>query len=256
MGIEALFQTSASPLLFKPEKIERLSFICTFAILARVIPTFVQNLRKLPMPRIEACLFSPFSPTMVKQDHHRVLLLQFFLKELLAAHEAIIHQAPINLIISSDFRHFPYDWAKESGHLNKAREHAHLLQAAFPQLEEESVEVQLAIDDLVLRFPFKTTLNSRQKQQLRKKLHQLYLLAEPLIRHFKANENLIFFLLKNQSPINALMGEGFLHTFLSQLHKKGLGQLEKKLCDHYHERGFFSLIPELKKLFSGLNPVK
>lgn len=205
------------------------------------------------MPQVQACLFSPFSPHSVRQEQHRTLLLQFFLKELLAAHQAILHEAPINLVISSEKRHFPYDWAHESGHVNKAREHAQLFIIAFENFEEQVEQIHMTLADLVLTFSGRESLNSRQKLQIKRKLHQLYQLAEPLVSLFKSNENLIFFLLKNQDPVNALMGKGYLRTYLSHLHKKGLGQLEKKLCDHFHDRGFSSLIPELKKRFSELS---
>ena len=107
--------------------------------------------------------------------------------------------------------------------------------------------------ELVLSFSYKDKLIVREVALIKRKLKLLYRLAEPLIYHFKDDENLIFFLLKNQDPINALMGKGYLRELLSQLHEKGLGQLEKKLCDQYHDRGFFSLIPELKIRFSELN---
>lgn len=205
------------------------------------------------MPQVQACFFSPFSPHSLRQEHHRILLLQFFLKELLATHQAILYDAPINLIISSDRRHFPYDWAHESGHVNKAREHAQLILIAFENFENEAEQIHTTLTDLVRSFSGKESFNSRQKIQVNRKLHELYLLAEPLISYYKNSENLIFFLLKNQDPVNALMGRGYLQTFLSHLHKKGLGQLEKKLCDHYHDRGFSSLIPELKTRFSELS---
>lgn len=204
------------------------------------------------MPQVQACLFSPFSPHLVRQEQHRTLLLQFFLKELLAAHQAILHEAPINLVISSERRHFPYDWAHDSGHVNKAREHAHLLLIAFDNFEAPVQQIHTILADLVLTFSGKEFFNSRQKLQIKRKLHQLYLLVEPLLSDSKNDENLIFFLLKNQDPVNALMGKGYLRTYLSHLHKKGLRQLEKKLCDHFHNRGFSSLVPELKKQFSEL----
>lgn len=205
------------------------------------------------MRQIEACLFSPFSPNLVKEENHRSLLLQFFLKELLAANLALEEDAPAHLIISSDRRHFPYDWAKESGHVNKAREHGQLLLIAFENFKEQVGEIDVILTELVLQYSCKEHFQARHKVQIRKKLHLLYLLIEPLISNFKNNENLIFFLLKNEDSINSLMGEGHLHAFLSHLHKKGLGQLEKRLSDHYHKRGFSSLVPELKMRISELS---
>ncbi len=204
------------------------------------------------MAQIEACLFSPFSPHLVKQENYCALLLQFFLKELLAAHQAILHKAPAQLIISPERRHFPYDWAKESGHINKAREHAQLLLIAFAHVEKSVEQIHSILTDLIVQFSGIDSLTSKNHLHLKKKLHQIYHLTEPLVQRFKNNENLIFFLLKNQGSINALAGKGRLLDFLSELHKKKLGQLEKKLSDHYHERGFFSLIPELRQLFSEL----
>jgi hypothetical protein len=205
------------------------------------------------MSHAQAYLFSPFSPYLVKSKYHSVLLLQFFLKDLIGAHQAILSQAPLKQIVSFEPRHLPYDWAKESGCLNKANEHAQLLRFAFEGFETEVEQISRILSDLLASFSQKDGLAAPDAALMKRKLKQLFRLTESLICHSKEDENLIFFLLKNRDPINTLMGTGYLRSFLSKLHEKGLEQLEKKLCDQYHDRGFFSLIPELKMRFSELN---
>jgi len=205
------------------------------------------------MLHFQAASFSPFSPSSVRQESQRSLLLQFFLKEILSAHQAILDKTPHHLVISFDWRHFPYDWAHEAGHVNKAREHAQLFSSAFQGFEYENDLIHKLLNDLILSFSGKDSLSSHQKFQIKKKLRQLYLLSEPLVRYCKNSEKLMFFLLKNENLVNALLGKGYLYTFLSHLHKNGLGELEKTLCDHYHNRGFASLVSELKKRFAKID---
>lgn len=199
-------------------------------------------------------LFSPFSPYLAKQPHHKSLVLLFFFQEILSAYQALSLQAPLASFVSHPKRHLPYAWAQEIGHINKAYEHIQLLLIGFEDLEKPLLLIQNKIVSTLLQFANKSHLEESEIRILKRRLRQIYLLAEPLIHLNKHNENLIFFLLKNQTSINALAGKGYLHTFLSSLYKQKLKSVEKKLCDQLHERGFFAQISEMKQAFARLRP--
>jgi hypothetical protein len=204
------------------------------------------------MKYAEVCLFSPFSSWNVKEEHNRVLLLQFLIQELLAIHETLKKQVPIAQMVSFGPRFFPYGWVHENDPLSKAYEHASLLPKAFPRLKLKARECQKKLNKLIADIDGKDQLTLAGREKLEGKLKEFYLSIEKLIHACRDNENLLLFLLKHQKKIDQLMGESYLYTFLLDLYPKGLGWLEEMLCDNFHERGFFSLIPELKELIGEL----
>lgn len=189
---------------------------------------------------------SLFSPQMIAHQHHRHLLLQFLLSDLFRAHEAFCMDQNSEEILKEDPYFFPYDWGSKMGHLNKVKEHVLLLRASFPNHFEvvENIEQSLFlwIEEGVSPDSFDSHC------------HKVYSLLECLIELCKEEENLIFFLLKNRITIDKVMGENHLYQFFSRLYQNQLETLQEVLCDRYHRRGFFSLIPECKSLFGLLFP--
>lgn len=154
------------------------------------------------------------------------LLLQFILSELFEAHK-IYDGENWEKIVSAQPRFFPYDWNMSVGHLNKTKEHSALLGSKkFDKHLEKIMKKQLS------------------KELLRLEIKKLYLILEPFMD--REDENLIFFLLKNRKVIDEVVGKGHLQSYQ-------LETLGEKLCDRYHQRGFFSQIPEFKLLLAELN---
>ncbi len=201
------------------------------------------------MPIGNSCFFSPFSKSRVTEQYKSALLLQFLIDEILKTHQAHLTSTPFEQILSYDARFFPYDWAHTNGHLNKAEEHISLLRIAFPKFKKATTQLEKILNSLITSLKQKP---SKREDFLPQGLQNIYSLTEKLIEDCKEEENVIFFLLKNQKEIDALMGKSHLHIFLLALHPEGLTSLKEQLCDHFHDRGFFSVIPELKKLISTL----
>lgn len=193
---------------------------------------------------------SLFSPQAIGERHHRGLLIQFILFELFEAYRAHQRQENWEMILSLHPRHFPYDWSSVTGYLNKAQEHSLLLKESFADHAKlvRSFEKQFL---KVLAFFAKKKKASKMQSAL--ELQKIYLVLEPFIEICKDNENLLHFLLKNRATIDAMMHEGQLHSFLLKIHSDDLETLGEKMCDQYHQRGFFSQIPEFKMLLTELS---
>jgi hypothetical protein len=189
---------------------------------------------------------SLFSPQAIGERHHRALLIQFILFELLSSYKAHQRQENWETIISSHPRHFPYDWSALTGYLNKALEHSLLLKESFPDHLQQV---------LVFEREFSENLTHISPVLFATALQKIYFSFEPLIEICKENENLIHFMLKNRETIDSLIGEGYLRTFLIKIYPHDLESLGDKLCDQYHQRGFFSQIAELKILLTELTHV-
>jgi hypothetical protein len=192
---------------------------------------------------------SLFSPQAISERHHRGLLIQFILFELLESHKAYDAKENWEVILSSHPRHFPYDWSATTGYLNKAQEHSLLLKESFPDHAKSVKNFEREFSKV---FSSLTKKKNVLQAQFILALRRIYFALEPLIIVCKENENLLFFLLKNRETIDALIGEGHLREFLLKIHPCDLETLGEKMCDQYHRRGFFSQIPEFKILLTEL----
>jgi hypothetical protein len=192
---------------------------------------------------------SLFSPQAISERHHRGLLIQFILFELLESYKAYRGQENWNAILSFHPRHFPYDWSAVTGYLNKAQEHSLLLKKSFPDHAKLVKAFERELFKIVALLAKRKKVS---KEQLSQALRKIYLAFEPLTETCRENENLVFFLLKNREAIDALIHEGYLKGFLLRIHPCDLETLGEKMCDQYHQRGFFSQISEFKILLAEL----
>lgn len=177
-------------------------------------------------------LFTPFS----SQTFHRSLLLQFTLTELFAIHNSL----QSNTLHFSLMRHPPYDYQINRGPFVKAQEYISLLADAFPREKKATTAALRHLNKLI-------------KKPSVAELITLYIWIEKLITEEEGDENLLFFMLKHRAQIDHLMGKDHLKNYLLSISPSGLRSLEEMVCDRYHERGFFSLIPELKDLIHSLD---
>lgn len=191
---------------------------------------------------------SLFSPQPLVEKENRGLLVQFLLSEVISAHQSL-QMGKIDAVVSAHPRFFPYDWGIKTGYLNRAQEHALLLRKSFPDHEKAIITLEKVLEKTLFAHPAKESL---KKRQIKTSLRFIYLAMEPLIEACKENENLLFFLLKNHQTIDALTQQRHLHDFLQKIHPDGLEILGEKMCDQYHQRGFFSQIPEFKLMLNQL----
>ena len=192
---------------------------------------------------------SVFSPQTISERQNRELLLQFLLSEILEAYKAYRNKSEWKEILSPHPRFFPYDWATSPGFLNKAYEHSLLLAKCFPDHLALVKNFEKHFTQTLIAWDKEATIPFERCEMA---LQTCYSLIEPLIEVCKENENLLFFLLKNRLTIDSLMKEGHLGQFLHRIHPFGLESLGEKMCDQYHQRGFFSQIPEFKLLLTEL----
>ncbi len=191
---------------------------------------------------------SLYSPQALSQKHHRSLLIQFVLFENMEAYKAMLARK-WDSIYRRHPRFFPYDWAITTGHLNKIQEHGLLLRAAFPDNLSAVKSFEKTLSKSLISL---SKMENHSPEKFEPILQKIYLALEPFIENCKECENLLFFLLKNRPTIDAWKGEGYLRNFLCKIYSWELETLGEKMCDQYHQRGFFSQIPEFKLLLTEL----
>ncbi|HKZ00378.1 MAG TPA: hypothetical protein VJ112_04350 [Rhabdochlamydiaceae bacterium] len=201
------------------------------------------------MSKTAAILHSPFSPQMMIEEHHRSLLLQFILNDIFQMHSALAAKN-FECLCSSAPTFFPFDWTYPICPLQKTREHMLLLQQAFPTAKKKFLKFEKVLKKTL------SLLENPKKQEvscyLMSLLKQLFCSIEPFIENCKENENLIYFLIKNRLKIDQLMENQHLHSFLNRIFPQGLKCLSKKMSDLYYERGFQTVIPQIKALIAEL----
>jgi len=183
--------------------------------------------------------FSPFPPALLWEKRNRGLLIQVIVFELLAVYRGLKKSAPLSEILSVERCFFPYDWSCPYGHFNRIQEHARLLPHVFSELASSALHLQQLLQKVAPLFLTQGICC----------FSDIFSALGPFFHSCRENENLIFFLLKHKEEIEAFMKKGHLRTFLLRLHPTGLFDLCERLCDNYHHRGFYFLIPEIKRLF-------
>lgn len=193
--------------------------------------------------------FSLYSPQMLAKAEHRGLLLQFLISDLVEAEKAYQSGAPWVQILSSHPCFIPYDWGAHMGFLNKLQEHAVLMKRSFPNQKRAIARFEKTLEKNIQAL-------TKQKEILPdtfgRAIREIYSAIEKFFPLCKENENLILFLLKHKEEIDRIMGKDYLRKFLQKAYPEGFEMLGEKMCDRYHERGFFSQIPEFKLLLSDL----
>jgi len=130
------------------------------------------------------------------------LILQFILHELF--------QSPDRLVKTEITAYAPLDWACDAGSYNKVLEHAGLLAYAFPGLAREA---------------------GRFLEGLHLPCQEIFVLLEPFILKCKENENLLYFLLKNQKFPGVL-------ALLEKISPQGIEKLKAAVSARLRKRGF------------------
>lgn len=95
------------------------------------------------------------------------------------------------------------------------------------------------------------TLELHISQVLRaiKKLHKLVL---PLLQNYKKNENVLFFLLRNQQDFRKIYGKRVFVQFFKEMYPSGPESLEKFLLKEYSKRGFKQLAKNINEKMTEL----
>jgi hypothetical protein len=170
------------------------------------------------MPYSDIYLYSPLSIKTVQQGHNKALLLQFILSELFHAMDVGKKEDPLEFVFTSPACFFPNDWSYEVGCLNKIGEHAELLPYAFPNLQESTNAFRICLDISLAETSAKKKQGDHiPKEEMQRKLHDLYVHLEPFLVACKNSQEFLLFLCKNREEIEELAHPGTFQTLLAKM---------------------------------------
>jgi hypothetical protein len=138
-------------------------------------------------------------------------------------------------------------WIKE-GILNRLLSIVTNLQALRPGEKLDALEAVLtkAMEESAKVISRKSTVENilRQCEPLAK-------LTADYLGSFPPNENLYFFLIRNQEKCHKVFGRVYLLNLFKKNHQ-GIKQTEQFIIERYHERGFTTFGPSIKAHIAGL----
>lgn len=162
-------------------------------------------------------------------------------------------------------RFFPWGFAEGSlNKLNTLIQHYVQLEGDSKELKEIQIlidrslkEAQKALEHLKTSEEESSSLYVQEMIELHisqvlkaiKKLHKLIL---PLLQNYKKNENVIFFLLRNQQDFRKIYGKRVFVQFFKEMYPSGPQSLEKFLLKEYSKRGFKQLAKNINEKMSEL----
>ncbi len=202
----------------------------------------------------EIYLYSPLSPHTVCEGQNRALLLQFILSEIFHAKDAHEKDDPLEFVFSSPACFFPYDWSCEVGCINKIEEHGHLLEYAFPELQEATEQFHACLEEALRYVTSQRKIGEEiSTPKLKNALADMVRHLQPFLIAAKESENLLLFLLKNGGEFSELCGPATLPELLKRLYPDGLEKITGLLKQGYQSRGFDTLLPEIDRLIVRVN---
>lgn len=201
----------------------------------------------------EVYLYSPLSVKTVQEGKNGALLIQFILSELLHAMDAGKKEAPLEFVFSSATCFFPYDWAYETGCLNKMKEHGTLLPHAFKNCDPLVEEFNDQLLKTLTYFKSYQKINKKLSlPELLDHLRSLYHCLGPFFLLCKESENLLLFLLRKQKEIEQLAYPENFQSLLLRMFPEGLEDISHLIHQEYQNRGFHSLLSEIDQFFAVL----
>ena len=156
-----------------------------------------------------------------------------------------------------------FPWTFDTGTLSKLKSYCHL----FSQCAPEHLQARMVHDnvnkawlnclhglDLLRNLQIIDSAAPKNLSSLLRildKIHrQLYLTSRLLaegVYHFRDDENVLFFLLRNYKRVVELYGSKFLGKTINKMYPQGLQDLESLIMHRYKNRGFEHLLPAISQ---------
>lgn len=196
--------------------------------------------------------------TLYHQADH--LVFQFILSKLIQAHEALSayisncknkeslrrltghHQMPMKLIHWTD---------SNEGFVENLKNHCALFVlhfAAIPECPSNNMHEEARkawILSLNLEIEAQSNEQNGQSEELTIQLGNAFkkiaFFASQLAQRFKDNENVLFFLVRKQQQLDAIIGQPYVKPLMEEMFTYGLVEAQEKIIEKYTSRGFSDL---------------
>jgi glutamine synthetase adenylyltransferase len=149
-----------------------------------------------------------------------------------------------------------FSWNFNEGLLSKLRTYCSLFLQNDDTDEKELIAIQhyaekiwhhyLQALDALQEVPQDRTQLLTSLDKASSAMHRFAKLIPRLAYHFKHDENVILFLLKNHKILDRLYTNRFVIKLLTKMYPKGIKEVQHFLIEKYSARGFENLLPSIQ----------
>lgn len=147
-----------------------------------------------------------------------------------------------------------HQWSNEQGVLCKLKTYAEPFDPQLKSSLSKAYHSGLQAKEMIAMNEDQDTILS-QIDRLFKHFARVVELIPQLMIQFKTNENVLFFLLKNQEELDKIYEPSFVRELCAEMFDGGLQEMAEFIVKRYRERGFFHLIPTIETQIAKLESV-
>lgn len=155
-------------------------------------------------------------------------------------------------LLGAPFQNGLYPWNSDVGLFFKIKNFCSALAAKSYEKDKEALNLEKAADYVwkLSREIQESTLSVKSLAKILKLSSAMRRLARQIVQtipQFRDDENVLYYLIKNQHQLDDLFGSHFVVTLLDFLFPGGQEETEQFLLNRYSQRGFTQLIPEISQ---------
>lgn len=155
-------------------------------------------------------------------------------------------------LIGEPFKNGLYPWNADVGLFFKLKNFCGALAAKSYDKDKEARNLEKAADEVwkISREIQESKLNVRTLSKILKLSAAMRKLARQIVQtipQFRDDENVIYYLIKNQPQLDSLFGNHFVVTLMDFLFPGGQEETEKFLISRYSQRGFLQVLPSISQ---------
>lgn len=165
----------------------------------------------------------------------------------------VVSAALINLTGAANDYMRLFNWNHHDGLLTKLKNNCFLFAQNLPIQDGSMLHVYadqawILTSKCLNNVLQNSTIDAELLTQAISDLFSLGDILKQLIAHFKEDENVIFFIMRQRESIDALYQEPYVRKYLEKIYPEGLRSVSQFLTARYKARGFQHLIPVIEKL--------
>lgn len=153
-------------------------------------------------------------------------------------------------LLGAPFQNGLYPWNSDIGLFFKIKNFCSALAAKSYEKDKEALNLEKAAENVwkISRDIQESTLSVRSLSKILKLSAAMRRLARQIVQtipQFRDDENVLYYLIKNQAKLDDLFGNHFVVTLLDFLFPGGQDETAQFLLNRYSQRGFTQLVTEI-----------
>lgn len=160
-------------------------------------------------------------------------------------------------LLGEPFKNGHYPWNSDIGLFFKLKNYCAALAAKSYDKDKEAKHLEKVADQVwkISREIQESTLDVKILSKILKLSAAMRRLARQIVQtvpQFRDDENVLYYLIKNQQQLDALFGNHFVVTLMDFLFPGGQEETERFLINRYTQRGFTQVLPTISNCLESI----